>query len=145
MSNISDIQSLIKFLLTGNYIRSIYLQFKTALKQVQKFLIVTSNFEVLLGVTGFTLWVRPIFVTSQRHFSPQNTLQLSQIQVSPVDPNMKHLLLKYQAVWLCCLGEIIHQFDFGAKAHHGCHCCPTWNHLSSHSQHLNVCCFGLNS
>ena len=26
------------------------------------------------------------------------------------------------------------KFDFGLKAHHGC--CPTWNRLSSHSQHL---------
>ena len=44
-----------------------------------------------------------------RHFSPQNTLQTSQTQVSPVVPNGSHLLLKYQAVWLCRLGEIIHQ------------------------------------
>ena len=67
----------------------------------------TSKF--LLGVTGFTLWVGPCSSWLKASLSPLNTLQLSQIQVSPVDPNGKHLLLKYQADWLCCLGEIIHQ------------------------------------
>ena len=58
------------------------------------------------AVTGFAQWVWPVFVTSWRHFSPQKSLQTSQLQVSPVDPIGIHLLLKYLAVWLCCLGEL---------------------------------------
>ena len=70
---------------------------------------VTSNFEVLLGVAGFTSVGRPVFVSTQSQFLTQNSLQISQIKVIPLDPNKKHLLLKFQDVWLCRLGEIIHQ------------------------------------
>ena len=52
---------------------------------------------------------RPIFISTQSQFLTQNTLQISQIKVSPLDPNGKHLVLKFQAAWLCRLGEIIHQ------------------------------------
>ena len=70
---------------------------------------VTSNFEVFLGVAGFTSVGRPVFILTQSQFLTQSSLQISQIKVSPLDPNGKHLLLKFQAVWLCRLGEIIHQ------------------------------------
>ena len=106
MSNNTDIMSLMSILLTANYIRSICLQFEANLKVFKCHLELRS---FLLGVTRFTLWVGPCSSRLKASLSPLNTLQLSQIQVSPVDPNGKHLLLKYQADWLCCLGEIIHQ------------------------------------
>ena len=105
MSNISDIHVFKQFLLTGKHIRYVCLQFEIDLKVSN----VTSNFEVLLGVAGFTSVGRPVFISTQSQFLTQNSLQISQIKVSPLDPNGKHLLLKFQAVWLCRLGEIIHQ------------------------------------
>ena len=79
MSNISDIQSLMKFLLTGNYIRNVCCLFRTALKQMQKVLMsprtskfAWSNWIHSVGLVPVRLSLRALFTTKHTANQPNS-------------------------------------------------------------------------